>query len=309
MAQVVCAGVIVADVLVQGADEGVFRRDITRLPVRLMPGGDACNQAADLAALGVETELLGKVGADGVGDVILAELRRRGVKAERIVRTEKAPTSVSVVLIRPDGERSFIGTKDGTNSMLQGEDFDLEALSGAKIFSLGSLYGSRALTGELAGALLRAAKEAGCFTVSDMMHGDRFPLEDAEKALIYVDLLLANSEEARALTGAESDEAAARILRQAGAKNVLIKQGAKGCLLLEGECFTAVEGFAAKAVDGTGAGDALAAGMIAGLLEGKPLVECARLGCACGAAAVEQVGAFGAVRSRAAAEEKLAGRM
>ena len=39
------------------------------------------------------------------------------------------------------------------------------------------------------------------------------------------------------------------------------------------------------------------------------LVECARLGCACGAAAVEQVGAFGAVRSRAAAEEKLAGRM
>jgi len=309
VAQVVCAGVIVADVLVQGADESVFQRDITRLPVRLMPGGDACNQAANLAALGVEAELLGKVGADGVGDVILAELRRRGVKAERIVRTEKAPTSVSVVLIRPDGERSFIGTKDGTNSMLQREDFDLEALSGAKIFSLGSLYGSRALTGELAGKLLRAAKAAGCFTVSDMMHGGRFPLEDATKALEFVDLLLANSEEARALTGADCAEEAAWALHRAGAKSVLVKQGAKGCLLLEGKRFAAVPGFPAKTVDGTGAGDALAAGVIAGLLEGKPLAECARLGCACGAAAVEQVGAFGAVRSRALAEEKLAARM
>lgn len=308
MAKVVCAGVIVADVLVQGAEESVFERDITRLPLRFLPGGDACNQAADLAALGVEIELLGKVGEDGVGDVILSALSRSGVACGRVKRTDSNPTSVSVVLIRPDGERHFIGTKDGTNSTLCAADFDLTALAGAKVFSLGSLYGSASLTGEVAAALLGAAKAQGCFTLMDMMQRQTSSFEDAKLALPFADVFFANAAEARALTGAASDERAAQMLAEAGAGAVMIKQGAEGALLYENGAFAKIEGFSARAVDGTGAGDAFAAGFIAAYLEGKAFAECARFGCACGAAAVERVGAFGAVVSRDTVEKKLAER-
>ena len=305
MADVLCAGVIVADVLVSDAGPDIFSRDMTRLPLRWAPGGDACNQAGDLAALGVSAALCGKVGADGTGDAILSTLERQGVSGARVVRTAQNPTSVSIVLIRPDGERHLIGTQDGTNSALRREDFDLSGLSDAKIFSLGSLYGSTALTGRLCASLLAEAKAAGCKTVLDLMQPKRGSLADAAQALAFCDLFLANEAEACALTGASGAHEAARILADCGAGAVAVKQGARGCLLFENGRFTAIPACRAQAIDTTGAGDALAAGTIAALLEGKTLAQSLRFGCACGALAVEQTGAFGAVGSRAQVEERL----
>lgn len=47
-----------------------------------------------------------------------------------------------------------------------------------------------------------------------------------------------------------------------------------------------------RVVDTTGAGDHFAAGFLCGLLSGKPLETCARMGCAAGGACVVSMGAW-----------------
>lgn len=305
-AEVVCAGVMVADVLVQGADESVFKRDITRVPaIRITTGGDALNQAINLSAMGVNVEVLGKVGVDSVGEILLDQARRQGVEVGRMARTADLPTSITVVLIAEDGKRCFIGSGKGTNSSLCLEDFDLSALQGARILSLGSLYGSISLDGAVAASVLKAAKQNGCVTVVDMMHGDRFPYSNAKLALPYVDYFLPNEEEARLLTGCTQPDDMAEKLLSAGVGCVVIKQGAKGCLLKNKELRMQIPAFPANVVDTTGAGDAMVAGFITGLLDGCTMEQSVQRGCAAGSIATEHLGATGALVSK----EQVLGRM
>ena len=94
------------------------------------------------------------------------------------------------------------------------------------------------------------------------------------------------------LTGEETVEEAADSLAEAGAGNVVIKCGQKGCYLKsaqKSEWVPAVSGV--RCVDTTGAGDSFAAGFVYALSEGKSLRECAEYANQCGAKAVGSVGA------------------
>ena len=96
------------------------------------------------------------------------------------------------------------------------------------------------------------------------------------------------------VTGASSGIglAIANSLAEAGAGNVVIKCGRKGCYLKSGqesEWVPALSGI--RCVDTTGAGDSFAAGFVYALSEGKSLRECAEFANRCGARAVGSVGA------------------
>ena len=111
-------------------------------------------------------------------------------------------------------------------------------------------------------------------------------------ALSYVDYLFPNEEEAMLLTGRDTAEEAAESLWETGVKHVVIKCGRKGCYIRSkalSAWFPAVSGV--ECVDTTGAGDSFAAGFVYGLSEGKSLKECAEFANACGAEAVQSVGA------------------
>ncbi len=294
MAQVICAGVMVADVLARGVGSDVFSRDCTRVErVQIATGGDAFNQAVNLAQLGISTALLGRVGQDTAGQLLLEQARARDIDVSGVQQIAGRPTSVSIVLIGEDGQRNIIASRAGSNGALCAADIlpVKGGVRGASIYSLGSLYGSLSLTGEQAAMGLKAAKCAGMVTVADMMHGDH-PLEDAALALQYVDYFLPNCEEACLLTGQEQPENAIRALLELGVGCVVLKMGGEGCLVGTGAGerlqFPACR---AKVEDTTGAGDAFAAGFIWGLLEGLPVEVCALRGNAAGAVAVECLGA------------------
>jgi sugar/nucleoside kinase (ribokinase family) len=85
--------------------------------------------------------------------------------------------------------------------------------------------------------------------------------------------------------------AAAAGLRERGVRMVAVTMGAEGCYAAGDGFEGQVEAPEIHVVDGTGAGDAFAAGLIHGLLSGWPLEESARLGCAAGALATTAVGA------------------
>ncbi len=298
--KVVCAGAMVTDVLVQGVDDGIFSRDMTRVnAIELATGGDAYNQALNLAALGVEVELLGKVGVDNAGDILIAHAKNAGVETKRIVRSTQWPTSVSVVMMDGSGEHFFVSSKSGANAKLCFEDFDLSALDGAGIFSLGSLYGSVSLDGAVVAPLLNQAKRRGCITVLDMLHANPERFDDARRAFEYTDYLLPNEGEACLLTNCSNADDAAEKLLEAGVGCVIIKRGVKGCLIKKQGLTVDIAAFRAeKVIDTTGAGDAMVAGFISGLVDGLDVSAAARRGMAAGSIAVGFMGANGAIKSK-----------
>jgi sugar/nucleoside kinase (ribokinase family) len=116
--------------------------------------------------------------------------------------------------------------------------------------------------------------------------------------LPYVDYMVPSLSEARAITGRDEPAEIAYSLIEMGAGTVAIKMGAEGCLVMSGDGlphrFPAYE---VDVVDATGAGDAFAAGFIAGVYMDWPLDQTADLANALGALCVTAMGAQGRLGS------------
>jgi sugar/nucleoside kinase (ribokinase family) len=142
--------------------------------------------------------------------------------------------------------------------------------------------------------VLQAAREAGCRISVDLAS---FEVVEAARDILpellndYVDIVFANEEEAGAF--ADSDDPARGLeALHAHCPTVAVKLGPEGVLLRNGGDTCAVPARpVAEAVDTTGAGDLWAAGFLYGLLDGRALTDCGRLGAALGAAVVTRQGA------------------
>src|SRR5450756_2945382 len=75
---------------------------------------------------------MGKIGRDGFGDFVLHTLEQEGVDASGLRRADGIQTSATVVLVAPDGERSFLHCL-GANAMFVSEDMDMELVRSADI--------------------------------------------------------------------------------------------------------------------------------------------------------------------------------
>lgn len=299
---VVCVGVMVADILAPGVDESIFQREMTRVPLKLSTGGDAFNQAINISSMGYKVSLCGKVGNDNVGNFLISEANNHKIDTSFISVDKDHQTSVTIVLINDNGERNFIGTSNGTNGFLTSKDINTEFFQFSKIVSIGSIYGSLSFTGEEVSNILKEAKKNNCITVADMMHADRGSLEDASKALQFVDFFLPNLKEAESLTGKSNVEEISDDLLNVGIGCVIIKLGKKGCFVkskklnIDSQFVDSYE--VEKVVDTTGAGDALVSGFISGLIDGCNVIDCIKRGCAAGHIIVQSVGATGGITNK-----------
>jgi sugar/nucleoside kinase (ribokinase family) len=110
-------------------------------------------------------------------------------------------------------------------------------------------------------------------------------------------LLFVNEEESRMLTGISDVLESAKVLNKAGARTIVVKLGAKGCMVLSnGEVFSA-PAFEIDVLDTTGAGDCFAGGYLAAIQRGLSPKEAARVGNAVGALSVRRVGAVAGLLS------------
>lgn len=117
--------------------------------------------------------------------------------------------------------------------------------------------------------------------------------------LTRVDVFVVSHGEATALTGKSSPEEAIRMLGEMGPPVVVETLGVQGALVLDGDRLIRVSAFAVPDVrDTTGAGDAFAAGLIAGFLEGLDWESAARMGCAVAALKIGHTGARSGLPTR-----------
>jgi len=299
MPEVACIGILVADVVAKPVDVLPERgRLVLASQFELHTGGCAANTGVGLARLGISTALAGKVGKDGFGDFLLRALAREGLDMRYVVQTEEASTSGTMVMVASDGERSFIH-HIGANGVLRREDISDALLRSSKVVHVAGALLMPSLDGSPTADVLRTAKEAGAITCLDTAWDAQGRwMKAIAPALPYVDYFVPSFEEAKMLVpGLTEPEEVAKALREAGARVVVLKMGERGCYVQSEEESFYAPAYRVPVADATGAGDAFAAGWIAGLVLGWDLRSTAKLANAVGACCVMAIGATAGLRS------------
>lgn len=296
---IICLGILVADIV------GKPLRavpDLGRLvlvdEMSLHTGGCAINAATALARLGLPVEVIGKVGSDAFGDFVLSALTERGIGSGGIKRDMEAGTSATMVMVAPDGERRFVHYI-GANAHLRLEDIDLSMVQAASILHIAGSLVMPGIDGQPTAELLHHARRAGVTTFLDTVWDDTGRWMDVlAPCLPYIDYFVPSLPEGAALTGLDDPVEIAHALLECGVKTVGLKMGVDGCLVMTGdEPAHHFPAYQVDVVDATGAGDAFAAGFIAGIWQGWPLEQTAPFANAVGALCVTGLGATGGVRS------------
>ncbi len=310
--QVLCTGILVADIFVPplpalpAAGELLASNDFL-----LDTGGCAANVATSLARLGISAAVNGCVGEDVFGDFITNDLQAKGVAASGIVCSDLLGTSKTVILPVVGEDRRFIHTF-GANAEFTAGDIALNTLLPKGVLYLGGFLIMPSLESHDVAALFHTARERGITTVLDVVvpsGGSSESMRLLTDILPYTDYFLPNDEEAFALTGETDPYRQAVQFRNAGCGTVLITRGKHGTLLLSDTMHYEAGAFSTEYVDGSGCGDAFAAGFITGLVEGWETADILQFASAIGASACTQLGCTTGVFTRAEAEDFLKSHM
>lgn len=254
----------------------------------IVPGGAACNTILGISMLGGETAFIGRRGDDEYGRLFESHLEQCRVRP--LLSISPAPTGKVLSIITPDAQRSMF-TFLGASTELAPEMVTSELFENSAIAVIeGYLLFNR----DLMMAALQAAKAARAAIALDLasfevVNGARDILDDLVDQ--YVDILIANEDEALAYTG-HADEDKAIDTLSAHAEYAVLKIGKNGSIVSHNGRITRIAPLSGMpATDTTGAGDLWAAGFLYGLAHGYSIEKAGLLGSACGYEVCQVIGA------------------
>lgn len=297
MTDVVCLGILVADVFARPVDEWPERGRLSVVPeMGIGLGGCAANTGLCLVKLGMQTGVMGKVGNDGFGRFVADTLRSGGAETSGLVEDSEPGTSATMVIIDSSGERTFIHSP-GANARLRLDEIDFGRMTACRIFHCAGALVMGAFDGEPMAECLRRARAAGVMTSLDTVWNDASGwMKTLEPCLRQTDVFLPSLSEAQRLTGETAPEAVAEKLLAYGLQVVGLKMGEKGSYVRTPDQELRVPAYEVATIDGTGAGDAYVAGFLCGLLQGWPLEMSVRFASAVGALCTTGIGTTSGVR-------------
>ena len=289
----VCVGILVADIFASPIDS-LPRAGELKLTDRFLQaaGGCAMNVAADLRRLGRTVAVAGMVGEDMLGDFVIQEACRQGIDAAGIVRSRHAQTSGTVIIpVRGEDRRYLHST--GANADFLLADLDPSLMDGARVLYVGGYLAMPRFDPADLAALFRRARERNVTTVLDVVvpAGAAVSMSSIQPVLPHTDYFLPNQDEAHRLTGcADVHEQAETLARLNQDCCIVITRGVRGCCARRGAEWLEMPGYRVESIDESGAGDAFAAGLIAGILEKWPLAQILRFASAVGASCTRSLG-------------------
>ena len=254
-----------------------------------VPGGSAANTIVGAARLGLKTGLLAKVGNDEAGTFYRQAAIEAGVDDNAFKLSEDIATGSCISLVTPDSERTM-RTYLGAAATLGPENITAADFEG---YSYAHLEGYLLFNEALILHVMDCAKAQQCrisldLAAPEVVNGniDKLP-HILEK---YVDIVLANEDEAAAFAGTRDESEALDELAEL-CDIAVLKLGKRVALIKQGGKAHKVPAYTVKAVDTTGAGDLWAAGFLYGLLHGVSLPACADLGAKVAAEVIKVTGA------------------
>ena len=253
-------------------------------------GGSESNVAIGLQRLGVQAVWCGRVGDDGIGQLVEREIRAEGVDV-RIAVDPVAPTGLMIKERRtPANQRVSYYRSGSAGSRISTTDVDDQLIRHASLLHVSGI--TPALSEQAESTLRHAvgvARTAGIPVSFDLNYRANLWDRDAAGRLYrdlipQVDIVFAGDDEAAIAVGPAGDaEDLARRLAALGPRQAVIKLGAAGALaLVDGELFRQ-HAVPVEARDTVGAGDAFVAGYLAEFIAGHGPAESLRTGAATGA--------------------------
>lgn len=256
--------------------------------LRFVAGGKGANQAVTAARLGAETTLIGRVGNDAFGPLLLENLRREGVETRYIGTDDEAATGAAFIALSPEGENSIISVP-GANMRCLPRHVDAVR---HVIRSADICLAQFAVPLESVEMLISiAAEEDIPVLVDPTPPRDRLPANFFSATCTTPNETEAEWVFGQAVSDLSTAKQAACGMYEQGIAVAVVKLGAKGCVVCDADGPRHIAGYPQKPVDTTGAGDAFAAGLGVGLAEGMPVNEAIFLANACGALACTRFGA------------------
>jgi sugar/nucleoside kinase (ribokinase family) len=242
-------------------------------------GGSCSIFACQTGKLGLCTAVVGTVGADQFGELIINTLKASGVSTGYIKKDCRQKTGITIALnkVEDRGMLTYNGTMDGVEI----EDIKDELLKTVKHLHIGSYFLMKKLQPHYP-QIVKKLKSYGA-TISLDTNWD--PEEKWDSGIWdimpYVDIFFPNENEAMAITKENSPEKAIEKLKPV-IPVLAVKRGKDGAVVYaEGKTYYSPSIDVVK-VDAVGAGDSFDGGFVYGYLSGKSVEECARIGCICG---------------------------
>ena len=254
----------------------------------VVPGGAACNTIVGIANLGGRARFIGKRGNDAYGRTFEEQLVKSRV--EPFVSLSDSPTGKVLSVITPDAQRSmftFLGAST---------ELDPESISSAMFqdTAIAMIEGYLLFNRDLMIAALKAAQSAGSRIALDLAS---FEVVNASKDILfdlvqdYVDILIANEDEARAYTGYDDEIKAVQALSE-NVDYAVLKVGANGSYISHQKTITKIPALQGRPpIDTTGAGDLWAAGFLFGIAHGFSIEKSGKIASACGYEVCQVMGA------------------
>jgi sugar/nucleoside kinase (ribokinase family) len=273
---VITMGAHILDVLVRPVSEIPPEQGTVLVEqIRMTAAGTAAGTALTFAKLGAAVRTAGAIGTDPAGDLLLSLLGSAGIDTSLVVRKPDAPTSMSVLPIRPNGERPALHLL-GANLAYTLDDIDWDAVAAADHIHLG---GVEMLGPDFAVRILKHAKGNGVTTSVDLIApGGMGTFDIIAPAMAYTDYLLPNEDQVLGFTAETELVEGCRRLLDAGAGLLAVTCGADGALIVDREGSQQVPAFAVDVVDTTGCGDAFSAGFVYATFIGRAPRDAAILG-------------------------------
>eukprot|EP00303_Exanthemachrysis_gayraliae_P002778 CAMPEP_0206003898 /NCGR_PEP_ID=MMETSP1464-20131121/3657_1 /ASSEMBLY_ACC=CAM_ASM_001124 /TAXON_ID=119497 /ORGANISM="Exanthemachrysis gayraliae, Strain RCC1523" /LENGTH=408 /DNA_ID=CAMNT_0053377291 /DNA_START=13 /DNA_END=1241 /DNA_ORIENTATION=- len=271
--------------------------------IETQPGGSALNTAVQLESL-IRTRrrdythrqmrfdrcvLHSLVGDDLYGRMVADRVRKTGV----ILSAPSAGGQGVCVCLSGPTDRAFVSYR-GTVERFCERDIDRSLLLSRNTghVHFAAYYECTGLQPAMA-KLMSAARACGA-TVSLVPQSDQMGEWNAKllETVHLLDVLICNEEEATAMTHRPVGdlEGAIQVVLDRNCPLIVITRGAEGAIAATREQRWTQRARARQVVDTTGAGDAFAAGFLYGWCQARDVALGLQFGCACGAAAVGQMG-------------------
>ncbi|MGK9149437.1 ribokinase [Plantibacter flavus] len=286
--RIVVVGSLNADLVVRTPRFPQPGETLTGSELVVIPGGKGANQSVAAGRLGGDVTMIGAVGDDANGTLLLGSLSEAGVDVSRVAKRTDVATGTAVITVDDAGENTII-VSPGANGTLSTERIGdaWQALDGAGVLCL-------CLEVPLPTVLeaARRGASAGALVLLNLSPYGAVPTE----LLASTGVLLVNEHEATDLAGVDPQTAGwpatAEALRERGITRAVITTGAAGSIVVDGDAaVVAVPSPKVDAVDTTGCGDAFMGSLALRLAAGDALVEAARYASTVGSYAATGEGA------------------
>lgn len=265
---------------------------------KIQSGGSVANTVATMSMLGINSSLIGKVGADKFGEIFFAELEKISCDFHCQNKQVAGSTAKSYVMITPDGQR--------TMSTYLGKAFDVanevnnEIIAQSEVLFIEGYLWDRYETITVLKKSIDLAKKNGtkvALTLSDSFCVKRHH-QDFLAIINQLDILFANEEEIKILVATEdfskNNYEKIRLIAKANPNLIIvITLSERGALVVDQQqnCYLIPTQKVDKVVDSTGAGDCFAAGFLYGVIKNFSCQKSVEIGNFLAGQVIKKVGA------------------